>query len=549
MPVATDERRFPVLSPTQIERIASRGAIRRAASGDTLVELGERAPNFFVLLSGELDVLQPTRHGSQVIATHAPGQFTGEVNMLSGRRSLVELRARTDIELIELTRPDLLLLVQSDSELSEILMRAFVLRRADLMASGSGDVVLVGSAHCSGTLRIKEFLFRNGYPYAYVDLERDPSAQELLDEFRVSLSDMPVLIGCSDLVLRNPQNDEIARQLGFNETIDNTRVRDVVIVGAGPSGLAAAVYAASEGLKALVIEGNVLGGQAGSSSRIENYLGFPTGISGQELSARASNQAQKFGAEIMLGARAARLACDERPYAIVLEDGQRVPARSVIIASGAEYRRLTVENLQQFEGAGVYYGATFLESQLCEGEDVAVVGGGNSAGQAAVFLAGSARHVHMLIRSSGLTDTMSRCLIKRIEDHPRITMHVFTEIQALAGNGHLASVTWRNNQTGDVEVHDLKHVFVMTGATPCTRWLDGCLAIDERGFIKTGNDLTAEDLLGAAWKNRRAPHLLETSLPGVFAVGDVRGGNVKRVASAVGEGAIAVAFVHQVLDE
>jgi thioredoxin reductase (NADPH) len=380
-------------------------------------------------------------------------------------------------------------------------------------------------------------------------LERDPSAQELLDEFRVSLSDMPVLIGCSDLVLRNPQNDEIARQLGFNETIDNTRVRDVVIVGAGPSGLAAAVYAASEGLKALVIEGNVLGGQAGSSSRIENYLGFPTGISGQELSARASNQAQKFGAEIMLGARAARLACDERPYAIVLEDGQRVPARSVIIASGAEYRRLTVENLQQFEGAGVYYGATFLESQLCEGEDVAVVGGGNSAGQAAVFLAGSARHVHMLIRSSGLTDTMSRYLIKRIEDHPRITMHVFTEIQALAGNGHLASVTWRNNQTGDVEVHDLKHVFVMTGATPCTRWLDGCLAIDERGFIKTGNDLTAEDLLGAAWKNRRAPHLLETSLPGVFAVGDVRGGNVKRVASAVGEGAIAVAFVHQVLDE
>lgn len=548
-PATQTDRKFPVLTPEQLQRVAARGQHRRASAGEAIVQVGERAPNFYALKSGELEVVQQSRSGPQVIATHSPGEFTGEVSMLAGRRSLVDVRARTESELIEVPRAALLALVQSDSELSEILMRAFVLRRAELVATGSGDLVLVGSAHCGGTLRIKEFLSRNGYPYSFVDLERDPDVQNLLDEFRVSLADMPVLIGCGDLVLRNPPNDDIARQLGFNEEIDNTHLRDVVIVGAGPSGLAAAVYAASEGLNALVIAGEVLGGQAGSSSRIENYLGFPTGISGQDLSARAYHQAEKFGAEIMLGTRAAALECKERPYSVRLTNGARVPTRSVIIASGAEYRRLDVENLRQFESAGVYYGATYLESQLCGGEEVAVVGGGNSAGQAAVFLAETARRVHMIIRGSGLTDTMSRYLIARIENHPRITMHVYTEIDALAGSDHLESVTWRNSKTGERETRTLRHIFVMTGATPCTAWLDGCVALDERGFIKTGHDLTPEHLVAAGWPSRRSPHLLETSLPGVFAVGDVRGGNVKRVASAVGEGAIAVAFVHQVLAE
>jgi thioredoxin reductase (NADPH) len=546
---STSDREFPVLSATQLQRVASRGRVRRVNAGDVLVEFGQQSPSFFAVQSGELDVWMPSRSGEQMIATHQPGQFTGEVNMLSGRRSLVAVRARTDAELIELPRMDLLGLIQSDSELSEILMRAFVLRRADLVASTGGDLVLVGSAHCSGTLRIKEFLSRNGQPYAYMDLERDPSVQEMLDHFNVTLADMPVLIGCGDVVLRNPSNREIAQQLAFNDAIDVSQIRDVVIIGAGPSGLAAAVYAASEGLDALVIESNVPGGQAGSSSRIENYLGFPTGVSGQELIARAYHQAQKFGAKIMVAKGAAQLACSERPYAVVLDDGTRVPTRSVIIASGAEYRRLALDNLSQFEGAGVYYGATYLEAQLCQGEEVAVVGGGNSAGQAAVFLAESARHVHMLIRSSGLTDTMSRYLIRRIEGHPRITMHVFTEIESLSGNGHLSQVAWRNSRTSERETRALHHVFLMTGATPCTGWLGGCLALDGRGFIKTGNDLTPEDLQSARWLRKRPPHLLETSLPGVFAVGDVRGGNVKRVASAVGEGAIAVAFVHQVLHE
>jgi len=351
------------------------------------------------------------------------------------------------------------------------------------------------------------------------------------------------------LVLRNPTNGEIADCLGFNEPIDETRVRDVVIIGAGPAGLAAAVYAASEGLDALVIESNAPGGQAASSSRIENYLGFPTGISGQELAGRAFTQGEKFGAQFMIAKGATRLACSRRPYAVEIENGARVPARTVIIATGAEYRGLPVDDLSRFHGAGVYYGATPLESQLCRGEEVIVVGGGNSAGQAAVFLAETARRVHMVIRAAGLADTMSRYLIRRIEDHPAITRHVHTEIVSLEGNGHLERVGWRDNQTGRVEAHGIRHVFTMTGAVPSTRWLDNCLALDANGFIKTGPDLLPEDLAAARWPLARAPHLLETSLPGVFAIGDVRSGSLKRVASAVGEGSIAIAAVHRVLHE
>ena len=343
-------------------------------------------------------------------------------------------------------------------------------------------------------------------------------------------------------------NRQIADCLGFNEGIDPSQIRDLVIIGAGPAGLAAAVYGASEGLDVLVLESSAPGGQAGASSKIENYLGFPTGISGQELAARAYTQAQKFGAQMMI-ANARRLTCDRKPYALEIDDGSRAPARAVIIATGAEYRRLALPNLSQFEGAGVYYGATFMEAQLCVGEEVVVVGGGNSAGQAAVFLAQTARHVHVLVRSDGLAESMSRYLIRRIEDSPAIDLRTRTEITALEGNGHLERVRWQNHETGDVETRDIRHVFVMTGASPSTGWLDGCLTLDAKGFIKTGPDLSPEDLAAAQWPLARAPYLLETSLPGVFAVGDVRGGNIKRVASAVGEGSIAVAFVHQVLHE
>jgi thioredoxin reductase (NADPH) len=428
-------------------------------------------------------------------------------------------------------------------------MRAFVLRRVELINSGVGDAVVVGSLHCANTLRIREFLSRVGYPYQYIDLDHDADIESVLDHFQISADDVPVLICRGERVLRNPTTAEVAECLGLNDPVDQTMPRDVVIIGAGPSGLAAAVYGASEGLDVLVVESNAPGGQAGSSSRIENYLGFPFGISGQELTGRAYSQAQKFGAQMLIAKGATQLTCARRPYKVDVGDGTPVPARTVIIATGAEYRRLQLENLAQFQGAGVYYGATPMESQLCANEEIIIVGGGNSAGQAAVFLAQTAAHVHVLVRGAGLTETMSRYLIRRIEEHPKITIHSHTEVVRLEGKEHLECVTWRNNQTGHEETHRIRHVFMMAGALPNTKWLEGCVVLDVKGFIKTGSELSDDDLKTAKWPLTRPPHLLETSLPGVFAVGDVRCGSVKRVASAVGEGSIAISFVHQTLHE
>ena len=543
------EQIFPTLSAPQIERVAQHGHVREVKPGDILFEAGQTPVPFFVVNKGQIEIVRPASAADTVVRVFRPGEFTGEANMLSGRPALVLARAIEAGEVIELDRESLLSLVQTDSEIGEIIMRAFILRRVELIASGLGDVVLVGSSHCSGTLRVKEFLTRNGHPYSSIDLDRDEGVEALLDHFKVSAADVPVVICRGEVVLRNPTNRQIAECLGFNEAVDQTTVRDVVIVGAGPSGLAAAVYAASEGLDVLVVEINAPGGQAGSSSKIENYLGFPTGISGQELAGRAYTQAQKFGAHIVVAKGARELACARRPYEIQIDDDLRVPARTVIIASGAAYRRLDLENLSQFDGAGVYYGATFIEAQVCRGNEVVVVGGGNAAGQAAVFLAQSARHVYVLVRGAGLAATMSRYLIRRIEDNPAITLMTATEIVGLEGGRELERVRWRHVPTGNVETRDIRHVFVMTGASPSTAWLRGCVALDPKGFIKTGPDLLPEDLTTAKWPLARSPHLLETSLPGVFAVGDVRGGSIKRVASAVGEGSIAVAFVHRALAE
>jgi len=543
------ERMFPTLTPAQVKRIAAHGKQRSIRSGEVLIEAGARVVPFFVVTAGRIEVVRPSGDTATLVAVHGPGQFTGEVNMLSGRPALVRSRASEAGEVIELDREQLLALVQTDSELSELIMRAFILRRVELIARGFGNVVLVGSNHCAGTLRVKEFLTRNGHPYSYIDLDRDAGVQDLLDRFQVTAADVPVLICRGEVVLRNPTNQQIAGCLGFNEAIDETQIRDVVIVGAGPAGLAAAVYAASEGLNVLVLETNSPGGQAGSSSKIENYLGFPTGISGQALAGRAYTQARKFGAQVIIATGAKRLVCDRKPYAIEMDDNMRVPARTIIIATGAEYRVPTIENLSEFKGVGVYYGATFMEAQLCRGEEVVVMGGGNSAGQAAVFLAQTAKRVHMLVRGSGLAESMSRYLIRRIEQNPAIVLRTNTEIVALEGSNHLERVRWRNDQTGSIETHDIRHVFVMTGAVPSTDWLVGCVALDAKGFIKTGPDLSQDDLAAASWPLATPPHLLETSLPGVFAVGDVRGGNTKRVASAVGEGSIAISFVHQVLSE
>ncbi|MBV8478383.1 MAG: FAD-dependent oxidoreductase [Acidobacteria bacterium] len=546
--ISRAEQIFPALTEAQMQRLTAHGTHRSVRTGDVLVELGDGEIPIFVVMSGELEIVRPSFTQETLLRVIGPGRFTGEINTLSGRRAFARVRARQDSEVIQIARKSLLTLVQTDAELSEIVMRAFILRRTELLAQGLGDATLVGSSHSADTLRIKEFLTRNGHPYAYIDLERDPDVESILGRFQVSLADTPVLICRGQTVLRNPTNRKIANCLGFNEAVNENRVRDLVIVGAGPAGLAAAVYGASEGLDILLLETFSPGGQAGSSSRIENYLGFPTGISGNELAGRAYTQAQKFGAQMVL-ATGTRLTGDRRPYIIELEDGARILARTVVIATGARYRKLPFKNLTRFEGAGVYYGATFIEAQLCRGAEAVVVGGGNSAGQAAVFLAQSTKLVYILVRDSGLADTMSKYLIRRIEQTPNITLLPQTELADLDGSDHLERVTWRNNQTDKTENKSIAHVFVMTGAEPNTAWLDGCAALDRKGFIKTGPDLSAEDLSDAHWPLSRRPYLLETTLPGVFAAGDVRGGNVKRVASAVGEGSIAISFVHQVLKE
>jgi len=540
---------FPTLTSTQVDRIASHGKRRATEHGELLYDVGTLPVPFVVVARGQVDLIHPEDRTERLIHTLEPGQFSGELNLLSGRRALARARARERGEVIILEREELLRLVQTDFDLSEILMRAFILRRVALMEEGLGDVVLIGSKFCSGTLRVREFLSRNAHPYAYIDLEQDDEVQHLLDRFQVSIDDIPVLICRGDRVLRNPGNAEIADCLGLNESVDSTQVRDLLVIGAGPSGLAAAVFAASEGLDVLVMEASVPGGQAGASSKIENFFGFPTGITGQALTGRAFVQAQKFGAQVLIASGAQKLTRNRRPYAIESSTGQNVQARAVVIASGAAYRKPPIENLSHFEGAGVYYAATFMESQLCRDEEVIVIGGGNSAGQAAVFLAQAAKRVYILVRGDGLADTMSRYLILRIEQDPKIELHAHSELTALEGSNHLERAQWRNKQTADVQSREIRHVFVMAGADPSTDWLRGCLALDTKGFIKTGSALSDEDLRDASWPLARPPLLLETSLPGVFAVGDVRAGNVKRVASAVGEGSISIAFVHQVLSE
>jgi thioredoxin reductase (NADPH) len=542
------DQTFPTLTDAQIARIALHGIPQRVEAGEVLVRAGDPISHFYVVLSGAVEAVQLRDNGDMRVRTLHAGQFTGEISMLSGRRALVTLRVCESGEVLQVDRDKLLDLVQTDAELSEIFVRAFLLRRVRLLTGGFADVVLVGSNHSSGTLRIKEFLTRNGHPYTSVDPDRDSGIQELLDHFRFSIADLPVLICRGKTVLRNPSNRQIADCLGFNDAIDQTHLRDVVIVGAGPAGLAAAVYAASEGLDVLAIESNYPGGQAGSSSRIENYLGFPSGISGKDLTGLAYTQTQKFGADIAVAESATHLDCAPGAYKIQIDNGPYIQARAVVIATGAEYRKLPVENISLFEGVGVYYGATFVESQLCEGEEVIVVGGGNSAGQAAVFLAQTARRVQMLVRSKGLAETMSRYLIRRIEESSRIDLRTCTEITALDGNGRLERVTWQKDGER-AESRDIRHVFIMTGAAPSTQWLGGCVVLDEQGFVKTGADLTQEELATAKWPLARPPYLLETSRPGVFAVGDVRAGNVKRVASAVGEGSIVISLVHRTLQE
>ena len=540
---------FPVLTPAQIERIAALGHREHAPARQVLFDEGEQNTRFFVVLSGAVEIVQPVGAIERPITVHGPGQFTGEINMLSARRSLARARTTVDSELVVLDRSALRTLVQRDPELSELLMRAFILRRVALLDVGNKDLVLVGSRHSADTMRIKEFLSRNGQPFTYQDVETDPSVQALLDQFQVGVNEVPVVVCHGGHVLKNPTTEALATLTGLDPKLDAGALRDVVIVGAGPAGLAAAVYGASEGLDVLVVESTAPGGQAGTSSRIENYLGFPTGISGQALAGRALTQAEKFGAEVAIGRKVVRIDCDSRPYRLFLSDGQEIRTRAIVIASGVEYRRLELPSLARYEGTGVFYSATHLEAQLCEGEEIAIVGGANSAGQAAVFLSQIARQVHVLVRGNGLSDSMSRYLVQRLESSPNIDLRTRSQVEELEGSDRLERVTWRQVDTGERFTRPIGNLFLMTGAEPHTGWLEGCVLMDDKKFVKTGADLGTEDLAAARWPLTRRPYLMETSIPGVFCVGDARSTSVKRVASAVGEGSICVQLVHRALQE
>ena len=536
---------FPHLTALQIARLEAHGRKTTTHKGQILAEPGDRLP-MFVILSGSLEIIQPTLSGETLIVVHTLGSFSGDVGTLRGISSVVRMRVREAGEVLAIDDTHLRSIVQTDSELSELFMRAFILRRVALMTSGSSDVILLGSARSGGTLRLQQFFTRNSYPYVNLDIDADASVRELLERFHVKVEDLPVVVCRGSIVLKNPSNEEVAANLGMNQQIDDDRIRDVIVVGAGPAGLAAAVYAASEGLDVLVLETGTPGGQAGSSSKIENYLGFPTGISGLALAARALIQAQKFGAEIRTAYSVLSLSCEQQPYSIEFANGHAARARAIVIATGAEYRQLSLDNAPRYLDMGIYYAATSTEARRCGSGEAIVVGGGNSAGQAAVYLSGSCKMVHLLVRAGGLAATMSQYLIRRIDEIPNISLHVQTEITALEGHDQLTRVTWKTAGK-QPETHDIGHVFLMMGALPCTGWLNSCIALNEKGFVRTGSDLRSEDLPASRWMSSRKPEFFETSIPGIFAVGDVRCGSVKRVAAAVGEGSACIQQVHRIL--
>jgi thioredoxin reductase (NADPH) len=538
----------PILTEAQIGRIAELAKKRQVAAEEVLYRPNDDTPPVFVVLSGAIRIFAVIAGQEQTVTTYTAGQFSGELLMIAGRRSIYKCQAVEPGTLLELSAADLRTLIGRDAELNDIFMKAFLARRVSLQEAGQGNVTVLGSRYSAGTLAIREFLGRDGHRFTYIDLDSDETAQAFLDRLGVSIADIPIVICNRDVVLRNPSPKEVAQGLGFNSQIDKARIRDLVVVGAGPAGLAAAVYAASEGLDVLVIEKQAAGGQAASSSKIENYLGFPAGLSGNDLAARAIAQSEKFGAQIMVTRAAERLNCAQKPYKVVLEDGQVISSRAIVLATGDEYNKPALDNLHDFTGKGVYYNATFMEAQFCSSEPVVVIGGGNSAGQAAVFLSQNSAAVHLLVRAEGLAQSMSRYLIQRIEQNPRIEMHFSTELKGLDGEDHLERVSWIDKQSGVASTRAIRHVFVMAGASPKTAWLAGCLALDSKGFILTGRDVET-GVAPQPWTLPRPPWMLEASVPGVFAVGDARSGNVKRVASAVGEGSIVVSLVHQALAE
>jgi thioredoxin reductase (NADPH) len=544
---ARPEQTFPNLTPQEIARMRRFGELRHFRNGEMLFETGKPGRGMFVVLSGHVAITQRDGLGHITpVIDQGPGQFLAEVGQLSGRVALVDGHAEGDVETLLIPPDKLRALLVAEADLGERIMRALILRRVSLIQGGVGGPVLIGPSTSSGVVRLQRFLTRNGFPHHLLDPERDNDAAELIARYSPSPSDWPLAVIADGTVLRNPSESELARALGMIGGPAGDRIYDTAIVGCGPAGLATAVYAASEGLSVVVLDARAYGGQAGASARIENYLGFPTGISGQALAGRAFTQAQKFGADIMIpiGAKALDCTRPDGAFALTLDGGDTLRARSVVVASGARYRRPKIENLDRFEGRGVWYWASPIEARLCAEQEIVLVGGGNSAGQAAVFLSGHARKIYMIIRGGGLGASMSRYLIERIEATPNIELIFNTEVVALEGteDGTLERVRWRSRLGGEDHTAEIRNLFLFVGADPATDWLDGCgVTVDRGGFVVTGAQ--SEQNQG------RLVAPLETSVPGVFAVGDVRSGSVKRVGGAIGEGAQVVAALHGFLGD
>ncbi|HEU0300360.1 MAG TPA: FAD-dependent oxidoreductase, partial [Longimicrobium sp.] len=514
-------------------------------AGEVLWSEGDRGFGFFVILSGELEIIDPTGDQPRRVTVHLPGEFSGDVDMLTGRVSLVQARMLVPGEVLELDAEGLRRVVAELPEISELLLRAFLMRRRLLLGQGFRGIQIIGSRYSPEAHHLREFCTRNDIAYTWIDLEQDPHAEELLCRFGVGPEQTPIVIGRGGQWVSNPSPAELARYMGLDVRIADGEVFDLVVVGAGPAGLAASVYASSEGLRVLTVEGEGVGGQAGTASRIENYLGFPAGISGADLARNAQLQAQKFGARISVPQNAVGLALEGGLRVVVLEDGTRITTRCVLVASGAEYRTLDLPRLRELEDAGVYYAATEMEARLCAGEEVVLVGGGNSAGQGAMYLSRQASTVHVVIRGNDLAKNMSRYLVDRIGKTPNIRVHRHCVVSAVEGDEAVRGVRLSSLNGGGETRIATRALFLFIGARPRTDWLDGCVQLDRSGFVITGESLPAAVRDGEVWRKAgRTPFFLETSLPGVFAAGDVRAGSVKRVASAVGEGSMAVTFVH-----
>ena len=537
-PYARTAQVYPRLSEEMMARVRNYGEEEAVAPGQVLFRRGDRRADFFVVVTGEIAIVRQSDTGDdEILITHQPHQFTGELDQVSERALLVEGRSTADGRVIRVHHSDLSRLMSSEPDIGELIMRAFILRRMGFLYYGQAGVVLIGEPNDGDTQRLERFIIRNSYPLRTVDPKTDPAAANLMKIFSVGEGDLPVLISPDRAVLSNPSLPDLADHLGLTERFDPAEIWDVVVVGAGPAGLAAATYAASEGLSTAVIETLAPGGQAGTSSKIENYLGFPTGISGQALAGRALVQAQKFGTRMSVSRAAVALDCAAHPFTIQLEDDQVVQARAVVVATGAHYRKLDVADYARFEGHGIHYAATAMEAKLCSGLDVVVVGGGNSAGQAAMYLSQHVGHVHLLVRGPGLAATMSDYLVQRIHRSPRITLYAHSEVTKLEGDHLLSGVTWTDRQTGAETQVPAHALFVMIGARPNTDWVKDCLPMDDSGFVITG--MPSETAPGAS------PY--ETSRPGIYAVGDVRSGSVKRVAAGVGEGSVVVQAIHAYL--